>query len=231
MQEVSTVSKMTLITRNRAMENVVVTTTATTAEVNKLCGRKTGRSVPEQGGCAFPARTASDHTSNSFDKERDMINNLITHLKEETSEDAEHKGWCNTELTTNTQTRKEKTATVEKFHDNVDELDASMDNLTMEVAKLFAQVSHQVEIHEGKKIQTQGCWNEAPTRGYACSSLHQRDFGIECSDDPFVKVKKLIQDLFWKLQLKFLRKTGRQLNKLSRDKSTTGNTQGEFHLQ
>ena len=81
-----------------------------------------------------------------------MINNLITHLKEETSEDAERKGWCNTELTTNTQTRKEKTTTVEKFHDTVDELDASMDNLTVEVVKLFAQESHQVEVHEGKKI-------------------------------------------------------------------------------
>ena len=95
---------------------------------------------------------------------------------------------------------------MEKFHDTVDELDASMDNLTMEVVKLFAQVSHQVEVHEGKKI-----WLMRWTRGYACSSLHQRDFGIECSDDPFVKVKKLIQDLIWKLQLKFLRKTGRQL--------------------
>ena len=56
--------------------------------------------------CAFPARTASDHKSNSFNKERDMINNLIT--LEEASEDAEHKGWCNTELTTNTHTRERK---------------------------------------------------------------------------------------------------------------------------
>ena len=144
MQEVSTVSTMTLITRNRAMEDVEVTTTDTTTEVNKLCGRKTGRSVPKQGRCAFPVRTTSDHKSNSFNKERDMINNLITPSKEEASEDAEHKGWCNTEPTTNTQTRKEKTATVEKFHDTVpvDELDASMDNLTMEVAKTFVQVSH-----------------------------------------------------------------------------------------
>ena len=31
-----------------------------------------------------------------------MINNLITYLKEEASEDAEHKIWCDTELTTNT---------------------------------------------------------------------------------------------------------------------------------
>ena len=167
-----------------------------------------------------------DHKSNSFNKERDMINNLITHLMEEASEDAEHKGWCNTELTPNTQTRKEKTATVEKFHDTVDELDASMEILTMEVAKLFAQVSHQVEVHEGKKI-----WSMRWTRGYAYSSSHQHDFGIECSSDPFVKVKKLIQDLIWKLQLQFLRKAGRQLNKLSRDKSTTGNIQCEFHPQ
>ena len=126
-------------------------------------GHETGRSVPEQGGCAFPARTTPDHKSNSSNKEREMINNLITHLKEEASEDVEHKGWCNTELTTNSQTRKEKTATVDKFHATVDELKTSMENLAMEVAKPFAQVSHQVD------------------------------------NDPFVKVKKLIQDLIWKL--------------------------------
>ena len=80
-----------------------------------------------------------------------MINNLITRLNEEPSEDAEHKSWCDTELTTNTQPREEKTATVEKFHDTVDELDASMENLTMEVAKLFAQVSHQVEVNSRKE--------------------------------------------------------------------------------
>ena len=57
---------------------------------------------------------------------------------------------CDTELTTTTQTRKEKTATVEKFHDTVDELDASMENLAMEVTKL--QVSHQVEVHEGPRF-------------------------------------------------------------------------------
>ena len=83
---------------------------------------------------------------------------LLT-LKEETFEDIEHKVWCDTELTTNTQTREEKTATVEKFHATVDELGASMENLAMKEAKLFAQVSNQVD------------------------------------NDPFVKVKKLIQDL------------------------------------
>ena len=114
-----------------------------------------------------------------------MINNLITHLKEEASEDAEHKGWCNTELTMNTQTRKEKTTIVEKLHVTVDELDASMENLAMKVAKLFAQVSHQLD------------------------------------NDPFVKVKKLVQDLTWKLQQeaqrRFLRKASMTPSCLSTD--------------
>ena len=83
----------------------------------------------------------------------------------------EHKVWCVTELTMNTQPREEKTATVETLHTTVDELEASMENLAMKVANLFAQVSNQV------------------------------------TNDPFMKVKKLIQDLIWKQQWKFLRKT------------------------
>ena len=73
-----------------------------------------------------------------------MISSFTTHLKEETSEEIEHKVWCVTELTTNTQPREEKTAIVEKLHTTVDELEASMENLAMKVAKLFAQVSNQV---------------------------------------------------------------------------------------
>ena len=48
---------------------------------------------------------------------------------------------------------------MEKLYVTVDEFDASMENLAMKVAKLFVQVSHQVD------------------------------------NDPFVEVKKLIQDL------------------------------------
>ena len=82
-----------------------------------------------KGRCAFPARSTPDHKSYRFIKVREMINNLTTHLKEEASEDAEHKDWCDTELTKNTQTREEKTATVEKLHAAVDELEVSMENL------------------------------------------------------------------------------------------------------
>merc|ERR1719482_368020 len=44
-----------------------------------------------------------------FKKVKKMIKDLIVKLMEEANEEAEHKGWCDTELSTNEQTRKEKT--------------------------------------------------------------------------------------------------------------------------
>merc|ERR1719412_38536 len=52
---------------------------------------------------------ASRITADPFRKVKKMIKDLITRLMEEANEEAEHKGWCDTELATNEQTRKEKT--------------------------------------------------------------------------------------------------------------------------
>merc|ERR1719284_1980711 len=65
-----------------------------------------------------------------------MIKDLIVRLMEEANEEAEHKGWCDTELTTNEQTRKEKTEAVETLMAEVDELEASIQKLTEEIAAL-----------------------------------------------------------------------------------------------
>merc|ERR1719316_901794 len=43
-----------------------------------------------------------------FKKVKKMIKDLITKLLEEANEEAAHKGWCDAELATNEQTRKEK---------------------------------------------------------------------------------------------------------------------------
>merc|ERR1719487_2934947 len=51
------------------------------------------------------AQRASD---DPFAKVKKMIKDLIVRLMEEANEEAEHKGWCDTELSTNEQTRKEK---------------------------------------------------------------------------------------------------------------------------
>eukprot|EP00972_Heterocapsa_arctica_P023673 3488373-Heterocapsa_arctica.AAC.1 len=54
---------------------------------------------------ALAVRVAAD----PFGKVKKMIKDLIGRLMEEANEEAEHKGWCDTELSTNEQTRKEKT--------------------------------------------------------------------------------------------------------------------------
>merc|ERR1719271_2366646 len=79
---------------------------------------------------------------------------------EEANEEAEHKGWCDTELSTNEQTRKEKTAAVETLHAEIDELSASIAKLTQEITDLTAEiaaidkaVAEATEIRESEKAE------------------------------------------------------------------------------
>jgi len=76
-----------------------------------------------------------------FKKVKKMIKDLIVRLMEEANEEAEHKGWCDTELSTNEQTRKEKTEAVEILHAEIDQLEASIAKLTEEIAELTKAVA------------------------------------------------------------------------------------------
>merc|ERR1719265_1035540 len=60
--------------------------------------------------------------SDPFSKVKKMIKDLIVKLMEEANEEAEHKGWCDTELSTNEQTRDKKTADVERLTAQKDQL-------------------------------------------------------------------------------------------------------------
>merc|ERR1719219_2268431 len=86
---------------------------------------------------AVADRAAAD----PFRKVKKMIKDLITRLMEEANEEAEHKGWCDTELSTNEQTRKEKTEAVETLHAEIDTLEASIAKLTEEIADLTEAVA------------------------------------------------------------------------------------------
>merc|ERR1719198_595405 len=70
-----------------------------------------------------------------------MIKDLIVKLMEEATEEAETKGFCDTELSTNEHTRKEKTAQVESLTADIDELTASIAVLTEEIASLNEQLA------------------------------------------------------------------------------------------
>merc|ERR1719240_551191 len=63
-----------------------------------------------------------------------MIKDLIVKLMEEANEEAEHKGWCDTELSTNKQTREDKA-------DQVDTLTAQSEELSAQIAKLSNEIT------------------------------------------------------------------------------------------
>merc|ERR1712217_56715 len=76
-----------------------------------------------------------------FRKIKKMIKDLIVRLMEEANEEAEHKGWGDTELSTNEQTRKEKTEAVETLHAEIDQLEASIAKLTADIQELTEAVA------------------------------------------------------------------------------------------
>merc|ERR1712061_772571 len=84
----------------------------------------------------------AEHASaDPFKKVKKMIKDLIVRLMEEANEEAEHKGWCDTELSTNEQPRKEKTEAVETLHAEIDELEASIAKLTEDIAELSKAIA------------------------------------------------------------------------------------------
>merc|ERR1712224_855992 len=69
-----------------------------------------------------------------FKKVTKMIKDMIQKLMQEATEEAEHKGFCDTELTTNKQTRDSKT-------EESDELTAESEKLTADIQQLAAEIA------------------------------------------------------------------------------------------
>jgi len=87
------------------------------------------------------SKVAERVAANPFAKVKKMIKDLVVRLMEEANEEAEHKGWCDTELTTNGQTRKEKTEAVETLNAEIDVLKASIAKLSDSIGDLTEQVA------------------------------------------------------------------------------------------
>merc|ERR1719321_1621829 len=60
---------------------------------------------------------------------------------EEAREEAEHKGWCDTELVTNQQTRQKKAAEVAELTQQIEDLTAEIAALTQDIEDLTAAIA------------------------------------------------------------------------------------------
>jgi len=99
------------------------------------------RAKAEKLGSRVLSALAVRVSDDPFVKVKKMIKDLIVRLMEEANEEAEHKGWCDTELSTNEQTRAEKTEAVETLHAEIDQLEASLAKLTEEITDLTEAVA------------------------------------------------------------------------------------------
>lgn len=90
---------------------------------------------------ALAVRISVPAGADPFVKVRKMVKELIVRLMEEADAEASQKGWCDTELSTNEQTRQEKTEAVESLKATIDELEASLAKNTEELVELSAALS------------------------------------------------------------------------------------------
>jgi len=101
---------------------------------------------------ALAIRAADD----PFTKVKKMIKDPVVRLMEEANDEAEHKGWCDTELSSNEQTREEKTNEVETLHAEIDELEASIAKISEDISTLTEDVAHLTEqMAEATKIRNE----------------------------------------------------------------------------
>jgi hypothetical protein len=100
---------------------------------------------------------ASQMTGDPFQKVKKLISDLITKLKVQEAEEGDHKKWCDDELKTNGQTRKDKTSEVDTLHSQIDQLESRLAVLKKDLAGLAKAIA---EINSAVAEETENRGNE-----------------------------------------------------------------------
>jgi hypothetical protein len=137
------------------------------------------------------AMIAEKAAADPFIKVKKMLGDLLVRLMEEANEEAQHKGWCDTELSTNELTRKQKTAAVETLHAEIDRLQASIAKLTEDIsvatkadAELDSAMAKQTKLRfeeKAKNTETIKDAGEAQTATERAISV-LREFYVEAGE-------------------------------------------------
>jgi len=103
-----------------------------------------------------------------FAKVKKMIKDLIVRLQEEAGDEAQHKGWCDTELASNEQVRTTRTVDVERLTSEMDGLNADIaqlgdqiTNLHQELAKTEKQIGTQTKLRQEQKAENEQTLKDA----------------------------------------------------------------------
>merc|ERR1719240_2519737 len=113
-----------------------------------------------------------------FKKVTKMIKDMIFKLMEEATADAEHEGFCDTELATNKQTRDAKTEQAETLKAEIEKLTADIAKLGIEIADLGdaiasidAAVAKATELRNAEKAKNQATIADAKAGQAAVAQL------------------------------------------------------------
>jgi uncharacterized protein YoxC len=98
------------------------------------------------------ASIAAKVTADPFGKIKKMISDMVAKLMEEATDEAEHKGFCDTEMGTNKQTRDTKTTAAAELSAQIEQMTAEINSLASDCAELSQEV---LEIDEAMAKATE----------------------------------------------------------------------------
>jgi len=92
-------------------------------------------------GSKYLSLVAARASEDPFGKVKKMIKDLILKLSEAANAEADHHGYCQTELATNKQTREIKSSEADELTANLEETQAHFEKLTSEIAELSDSIA------------------------------------------------------------------------------------------
>jgi chromosome segregation ATPase len=136
-----------------------------------------------------------------FDKIMGMIRDLIKRLQEEAGSEAEHKGWCDTELGKNKNNREKHSTAVEKLTAQIAELEGN-------IADLGEQIVEKTKaLAELEKAYTDATNNRADEK--AANEIAMRD--AKAAQTVVQQAMDIVADFYKKTETSLLQKGGKAL--------------------
>jgi len=145
----------------------------------------------QKTGSRYLALVANRASEDPFKKIKKMIKDMIVKLMEEANAEADHKGYCDSELATNKQTRENKaaeaedlTAQIEKATADISQLTEQITTLADDIASIKGQQADAQGIRDAEKAKNQETIADAKVAQAAVEKAMQvlKDFYAKAAD-------------------------------------------------